>query len=388
MIMNKNRKRFATILLSCQVTALVIPSTTAFAHTLEGDETPPVVTQSNDPNGQTPENEIVVEPADSMPPEIPPATEGTGPATPPSEPEEPPADPVDPTPNPEQPAPDEPAEPTPDPEPDEPETPEESKPDQSKPAQTPDKPALDTIKPSEPVVKEEPKAEAPKTERPVVEMVKPTIAYEEKKTESLTTSFADKGYAGNLKKAMKLDDFKTANLTSFLGNGNPFMVGQCTWFAWARFYQVYGFDSGARGNGKTNAFEIVAAHGDKFELSSTPAAGATFSMERNTLMPQYGHVGFVEAFDGEYVWISEGNVMFNGRGGNIWVHKVRWSDFRAAYPDIVFAIPKKGVCDLEESQSETQTKLVKTKPENEKKKITLKRAVRKKYPPRRTPMME
>lgn len=169
------------------------------------------------------------------------------------------------------------------------------------------------------------------------------------------STVAAKGYTGNLKKSMKLDDFKTSNLTNFLGNGNPFMVGQCTWFAWARFYQVYGFDSGARGNGKTNASEIVRAHSDKFELSSTPAAGATFSVEKNTLMPQYGHVGFIEAFDGEYMWISEGNVMFNGVGGNIWVHKVRWADYKKAYPDIVFAIPKKGVFNLEDGK-DTQSK--------------------------------
>ncbi|WP_300941551.1 CHAP domain-containing protein, partial [uncultured Dubosiella sp.] len=184
--------------------------------------------------------------------------------------------------------------------------------------------------------------------------VQPAVAYKSVETKDLNVSIADKGYTGNLKKAMKLDDFKTANLEGFLGNGNPFMVGQCTWFAWARFYQVYGFDSGARGNGKTNAREIVAAHGDKFELSSTPAAGATFSMEKNTLYPQYGHVGFIEAFDGEFIWVSEGNVMFNDRGGNIWVHKVRWADFKASYPDVVFAIPKKGVCDLEDPQEPAQ----------------------------------
>ncbi len=224
------------------------------------------------------------------------------------------------------------------------------------------KPVVDSNKPTSVLPSEKVDVNKPQE-------TKPTISYE-KNTWYHPTDLLAKGYAGNLKKAMKLDDFMTSNLNDFLGNGNPFMVGQCTWFAWARFHQVYGFDSGARGNGKTNAIEIVRAHSDKFELSSTPAAGATFSMERNTLMPQYGHVGFVEAFDGEYLWISEGNVMFNGKGGNIWVHKVRWEDYKNAYPDIVFAIPKKGVCDLEETSSKDES--VKAKP------VEMKRVTRKK----------
>lgn len=155
------------------------------------------------------------------------------------------------------------------------------------------------------------------------------------------TSIQDLGYVGETKNAIKLDNFMTRNYSSFLLPNNPFSVGQCTWLAWSRFYQVYGFDSGARGNGKTNAAEIVKAHPDLFQLSSTPSAGAVFSMEKNTLYPEYGHVGFVEAFDGKYIWISEGNV-FGGLDftGNIWIHKVSWTEFKAQYPDVVFAVPK------------------------------------------------
>ena len=152
--------------------------------------------------------------------------------------------------------------------------------------------------------------------------------------------YEDKGYEGKLEDAIIYDNFITKNLKRFLYNENPFMVGQCTWFAWSRFYQIYGFDSGARGNGKTNALEIVKKHGDKFELSSTPAAGAVFSIGKNTLYPQYGHVGFIEAYDGEYIWISEGNVKIGNSEGNLWFHKVKWEDFKAQYPDVVFAVPK------------------------------------------------
>ena len=152
--------------------------------------------------------------------------------------------------------------------------------------------------------------------------------------------YLDLGYVGEIENAILYDHFTTKNYTRFEYAENPFMKGQCTWFAWSRFYQIYGFDSGARGNGKTNALEIVEKHEDKFELSSTPAAGAVFSMEENTLYPEYGHTGFVEAYDGEYVWISEGNVKFGLDEGNIWIHKVKWNDFKKQYPDVVFAVPK------------------------------------------------
>lgn len=162
----------------------------------------------------------------------------------------------------------------------------------------------------------------------------------------------DLGCVGETKNSIKLDNYMTRNYSSFILPNNPFSIGQCTWLAWSRFYQVYGFDSGARGNGKTNAAEIVKAHPDLFQLSSTPSAGSVFSIEKNTLYPEYGHVGFVEAFDGNYLWISEGNV-FGGLDftGSIWIHKVSWIEFKAQYPDVVFAVPK-------EAQKEEKTDII------------------------------
>lgn len=149
------------------------------------------------------------------------------------------------------------------------------------------------------------------------------------------------GYTGEVKNAIKLDNYVTGNWNQFTIASNPFQRGQCTYFAWSRFYQVYGYDSGARGNGKTNAAEIVKAHSRQFKLSSTPAAGAVFSYEKNSLLPQYGHVGFVEAYDEETdtIYISEGNVTINGTSGNIYIHKMKFSTLKKMYPDIVFAVP-------------------------------------------------
>lgn len=102
-------------------------------------------------------------------------------------------------------------------------------------------------------------------------------------------------------------------------NGNPFPQypsgydgRQCTAFAWYRFYQEYKFDSGARGNGKDNAREIVFAHPDKFVLSNTPAPASIFSAKRLYPEDTCGHVGFVEKYDGSSIWISHGNVNHHG----------------------------------------------------------------------------
>lgn len=90
------------------------------------------------------------------------------------------------------------------------------------------------------------------------------------------------------------------------GNNNPYskkgLYGQCTWFAWGRFYEIYGFDPGFRGDGWNCAQQLVAAHPDKFELSSEPQVGAIFScIGRN-------HVGIVIGWDGTNITIQEGNL--------------------------------------------------------------------------------
>ena len=151
------------------------------------------------------------------------------------------------------------------------------------------------------------------------------------------------GYISSVKNALKMDNYLGRDWGQFFIVGNPFAMPQCTYFAWSRFYQVYGFDSGARGDGKNNAAEIVSAHRDKFSLSSTPSGGAVFSAQANTLYPQYGHVGFVEAFDGYNMWISEGNYTVGNQGGYIHIYKTTLPAFKAQYPDVVFAVPNGSV---------------------------------------------
>lgn len=151
------------------------------------------------------------------------------------------------------------------------------------------------------------------------------------------------GYISSVKNALKYESLLTKDWSKFILVGNPFAMPQCTYYAWSRFYQVYGFSSGAFGNGKDNAREIVAVHGDKFSLSSTPSGGAVFSAQANTRYPEFGHVGFVEAFDGTNLWISEGNYKVNGKEGYIHIYRTTLQAFKAMYPDVVFAVPNGSV---------------------------------------------
>ena len=154
------------------------------------------------------------------------------------------------------------------------------------------------------------------------------------------------GYISSVKNALKYESLLTKDWSKFILVGNPFAMPQCTYYAWSRFYQVYGFSSGAFGNGKDNAREIVAVHSDKFSLSSTPSGGAVFSAQANTLYPQFGHVGFVEAFDGTNLWISEGNyTLSNGDNGYIHIYRTTFQAFKAMYPDVVFAVPNGSVLE-------------------------------------------
>lgn len=89
-------------------------------------------------------------------------------------------------------------------------------------------------------------------------------------------------------------------------NLNPYadsFMGQCTWFAWGRFYEIYGYSPGFTGNGYECVDQLVATHPDKFEKSSTPVAGAVGSSDTN-----HNHVWIVTRVDGDRITIQQGNL--------------------------------------------------------------------------------
>ena len=124
---------------------------------------------------------------------------------------------------------------------------------------------------------------------------------------------------------------------------NPYakagLYGQCTWFAWGRFYELYGYDPGFTGNGWDCVDELLKTHPDKFERSTTPKAGAVFSgIGKN-------HVGIVLKVDGNNITIQDGN--YDGITNTFEDAKKDWQIntytldyYRSRMGGIVFANPK------------------------------------------------
>lgn len=114
--------------------------------------------------------------------------------------------------------------------------------------------------------------------------------------------------------------------------------GQCTWFAWHRFYEIYGFNPGFSGNGYETAAQLVASHPDKFTLSSTPKAGAVFSLYNHTgIITNVSDDGLITFQDGnmDYVTNYDWNVAIND-----WrTQTMPLDQFLASNPGVVFANP-------------------------------------------------
>lgn len=124
---------------------------------------------------------------------------------------------------------------------------------------------------------------------------------------------------------------------------NPYakekLYGQCTWFAWGRFYELYGYSPGFIGNGYECVDQLLKAHPDKFERSPTPKAGAIFSsIGRN-------HVGIVIAVKGDILTIQEGNL--DGKTNSFQEAQTDWhtidiplSELIIKNQGVIFANPK------------------------------------------------
>lgn len=123
----------------------------------------------------------------------------------------------------------------------------------------------------------------------------------------------------------------------------PSLWGQCTWFAWGRFYELYGFSPKFYGNGYECVSQLLAAHSDKFEFSKKPKAGAVFSSDY-----AHNHVGIVLDYNEktDTLTIQEGNL--DGISNTNWdeaisdYRTIRLSskDMETLYGDVSYAVPK------------------------------------------------
>ncbi len=127
------------------------------------------------------------------------------------------------------------------------------------------------------------------------------------------------------------------------GNNNPYsrqgLYGQCTWFAWGRFYEIYGWGPSWTANGSDWVNMLVTHNSDQFRLSTTPDVGAVFSgIGQN-------HVGIVIAYDGMNITVQEGNL--DGRTNAFEEAKTDWQtkvytleSLSSTYGGAVFAVHK------------------------------------------------
>lgn len=174
------------------------------------------------------------------------------------------------------------------------------------------------------------------------------VYHDEKIAELDVDSFGDPSYVehvlryvqlgfGNLRQEPNFD-----NLQAW-GSNNPYsragLYGECTWFAWGRFYEIYGYDPGFTGDGWDCVEQLVAAHPDKFEISDTPAVGAIFSGVG------VNHVGIVVGWDGTNITVQEGNL--DGKTNTFEEAKTDWQtksytlqSLNTIYKGIKFAIYK------------------------------------------------
>lgn len=147
----------------------------------------------------------------------------------------------------------------------------------------------------------------------------------------------------------------------------PFLWGQCTWFAWARFYEMYGFSPEFYGNGYDCVSQLLDAHSDKFKLSKKPAAGAVFSSD-----VAHNHVGIVLDYDEkrDLLTIQEGNL--DGISNSNWEEAIQdyrtirltSKDMQVLYGNVTYAVPRSETKfkDYDESMD---TKKADTDQENE-----------------------
>lgn len=162
------------------------------------------------------------------------------------------------------------------------------------------------------------------------------------------------------KEIQLLPDFN--NSKAWKGSASPYntptLWGQCTWFAWGRFYEIYGFSPGFTGNGYECVGQLIAAHPSLFSLSKKPVPGAVFSSD-----PAHNHVGIVLEVDEENnkLTIQEGNL--DAISNPLWSDAIEdWrtivlslDQLRDLYGNVVFANPA-NLRSLQDQKETTQAR--------------------------------
>lgn len=167
------------------------------------------------------------------------------------------------------------------------------------------------------------------------------VYYDIKQAETNNNFKKDPNYVNHVLQYLGINDPNFNNHLAW-GDNNPYsaakLYGQCTWFAWGRFYEIYGYSPGFLGNGDMCAMQLVEFHPSLFELSAEPKVGAIFScIGRN-------HVGIVIHWDGTIITIQEGNMdgitnKFQDATKDWRTATYTLEEFREVCKGVIFAVP-------------------------------------------------
>ncbi len=113
------------------------------------------------------------------------------------------------------------------------------------------------------------------------------------------------GTSGSLTEGVRPSNLNYSS-TNYASGTNPFPSGQCTWHVWGRVREVLGkditFDITTGRNGNAWYEHVTNALG-KSTAEPTVGRHAIICWGNGT----YGHVAFVEKYDGTNVWLTEAN---------------------------------------------------------------------------------
>ena len=124
---------------------------------------------------------------------------------------------------------------------------------------------------------------------------------------------------------------------------NPYaqsgLYGQCIWFAWGRFYELYGYSPGFTDDEWHCAEQLVAAHLDKWEPYDTPIDLCVFSGVG------FNHVGIVLYYHNGILTIQPGNMdgetnTFEDATKDWCEMQISLEDIQERYDGVIFAVPK------------------------------------------------
>ncbi|MBQ3309314.1 LysM peptidoglycan-binding domain-containing protein [Candidatus Saccharibacteria bacterium] len=128
-----------------------------------------------------------------------------------------------------------------------------------------------------------PSGAPPETERPEYVPPTPTYTYSYTGSNSYSTTYAGGGGRENVH---VVDRFTYAR--SMLGDGNPMIAGQCTWYAWYYRKHIGGTPLPTSAFGNANAWAYSLGRSG-FAVDRNPSVNAVFQ----TTAGYYGHVGIV-----------------------------------------------------------------------------------------------